>query len=111
MSDYQSLVHTAHLVFWTRFSIGFGILCAAIIFLRSGDSGDDLWIWIPFFILLPFIALPVYLVYRWKRWKDDKDWDREQVRADKNRGKYVSRHVSSEDELRRRYYEGKGRRK
>ena len=93
-----------------RYVIGFGMLCAIIVFLKSEDTGDDPWVWMPFFIFLPFIALPVYIGYRIKNRREDRLWEKEQLKADQGSGGHVSRRVSSEKDLVERYNRGKGRR-
>jgi len=108
MADYYE--HYAYFSCLIRFLVTAGVLTAIYVFFKSGETGDELWLWVPFLIILPFIGIPAYIIYRLKVRSDDRGWEREQLHAEKHRGGYVSRRITSEKELREQYYKGKGRR-
>jgi len=108
MTDYYT--RYAYFSCLMRFLVTAGVLCAIYVVWRVSETGDSLWLWVPFLIILPFIGIPAYIIYRLKVRSDDRRWEREQLNAEKHRGGYVSRRIKSEKELREQYYRGKGRR-
>ena len=108
MTDYY--LRYANFSCFMRFMVTVEVLSAIYVFFKSAETGDQPWLWIPFLIILPFIGIPAYIIYRLKVRSDDRQWDREQLVAEKHRGGYVSRRTKNEKELREQYYRGKGRR-
>ena len=86
------------------------VLFIIYVIWRAPETGDNLWLWLPVFILFPIIGMLAYILFRLKVRSDDRSWEREQLIADKYRGGYVSRRITSEKALREQYYRAKGRR-
>jgi len=86
------------------------LLVAVYILATMHETGDQAWVWIPIIVLFPIFGLLAYLIYRIARRNQDKQWEREQMKADSGRGKYTSRRVKGEKELKDDYYQGRRRR-
>ena len=80
------------------------------IFAKMHETGDQPWVWIPIIILFPIFGLLAYIIYRIARGSQDRQWQRDQMKADSGRRTYTSRKVTSEKDLMDRYYKGRRRR-
>lgn len=104
-------VHNPMTTWWfLRIHMFVSLLVAVYILSRSHESGDDPWIWIPVITLFPIFGLGAYIIFRIMKNVRDRKWENQKMNVEQGRKFYASRRVSSERELKDRYYNGRARR-
>ena len=77
------------------------------VLIEIASTGDDHWIWIPFVLLLTFIAVPLYLIIKIKRAALERAWVDRQIKADEFKRSHNPRKLKTEAELVEAYYKSK----
>lgn len=83
------------------------VLVVGYVLIEIASTGDDHWIWIPFILLLSFIAVPMYFIIKIKRAALERAWVDRQIEADKFKGTINPRKIKTEAELVESYYKSK----
>jgi hypothetical protein len=83
------------------------IVLVAYVLLEITSNGNDHWIWIVFVLLLSPIAVPVYLIRKFKCQAEEWAWDERQRIAHEFKDSYDPRKAKSEAELVEAYYKAK----
>ena len=77
------------------------------VLVEIAGCGDDHWLWIPFVLVLTFIAVPLYFIHKFNRAKDEMLWEKRKMIADEAKGRFNPRKIKTYAELSENYYKSK----